>query len=97
MKNLETDFYYPSTNYFNFSNGVPLDETTVNMWIQEMFVKIKTKISEYPDRESYFHHMSSGNTKVIMECYRQGDKDKFTVYVSVATAYSTRTLTDVKL
>ena len=93
-KELTQQFYYPN-GYYDFSNGVPVSETEINMWILNSIDKIKAKIKEHPDREQYFHHISSGNTKVIIECYRQGNPEKFTVYVSVATSYKTKSELDI--
>ena len=99
------DYYYQKNgdNYFDFSKGQTVSETEVNMFIHQCIDSIKEKILKYPDRESYFHHMSTGNTKVIIECYRQGNEteyakgDKFTVYISVATAYKEFSKTSVEL
>ena len=96
------DFYYPN-DYFDFSGGKEVTQTEVNMFIQQSFDAIKKKITEHPDREMYTHHMSTGNTKVVVECYRQGSSDtyaasdKFTVYVSVATSYKQLSKMDVEL
>lgn len=80
-------FYYPN-DYFDFSDGKDVSETTINIWIQEMFDKLKGKTLAYPDQNEFFHVISTGNTKVLIEAYRQTiDIDKFTVYVSVCTCY----------
>lgn len=101
------DFYYSETSnyndYFDFSKGLPCTETEVNMFIQECIDSIKKQVIKHPDRESYFHHISTGNTKVIVECYRQGScdtytaSDKFTIYVNVATAYKQCSKCDIEI
>ncbi len=95
------DSYYPG-DYFDFTNGKTVSETQVNMFIQQCIDSVRVKIKKHPDREMYSHHISTGNTKVIIECYRQGNdteyaaSDKFTVYVNVATAYKQQSKMDVK-
>ena len=88
-------FYYPK-GYYDFSDGVPIDETTINIWIQRAFDKIALDIKETPDLDKFFHTISSGNTKVLVEAYRQNG-DKFTIYVSVSTCYKQKTGMDIKL
>ena len=96
------NFYYPK-DYFDFSNGREVTETVINMFIQQAIDAIRAKIKEQPKQHAYFHHISTGNTKVIVECYRQGSAteyakgNKFTVYVSVATAYKQLSKIDVSL
>jgi len=91
-------FNYSSDNYYDFSNGVPSSDGEINLWIREMFDDIKKKINKNPSRDEYFQHRSTGNTKVIMEVYRQEPNiNSFTVYVSVATAYKSASKCDVQL
>ncbi len=94
-KELLADFYYPG-DYFDFSGSGSVSETTINIWIQQMFDKVSEAAKNEPERNNFSHAMSTGNTKVIIEAYRQGS-GKFTVYVSVATSYTQRSILDVDL
>jgi hypothetical protein len=87
--------YYPG-DYFDFSDGKPLGETTINIWIQQMFDAIAIKAKDCPGRNDFAKHMSTGNTKIVMEAYRQNDKNKFTVYVSVCTDYKQKSAIDIE-
>jgi len=81
--------------YYDYSDGVPISETSVNIWVQQAFDAIAFKTKGNPDQDEFFHTISSGNTKVLVEAYRQSNKDKFTVYVSVITKYEQQTGTDI--
>ena len=89
-------FYYPK-DYFDFSDGKDVSETTVNIWIQEMFDKVTIKAQSQPDVKEFFHSISAGNTKVFLEAYRQTDPAKFTIYLSVSTCYKQQSSMDIKL
>ena len=88
-------FYYPK-DYFDYSLGEPLDETTINSWVQHMFDKVEIETIEHPAQMEFFHVMSTGNTKVLLEVYRQDeDSNEFTIYVSVCTKYKQKSDWDI--
>ena len=93
---IEKLFKYPSEEYHDFSNGIPVSDYEVNKWIKDSFNYIKEEIKQFPERDKFFSHMNSGNTKVIVEAYRQSNEDKFTVFVSVCTSYSKHVELDIE-
>lgn len=78
-------FNYPTT-YYDFADGVNIEDDTVNQWIEESITSAVTKLRENNLKES-FSASSSGNTKVIVEVYRQESNDKLSIYVSVCKKY----------
>ena len=97
FRNLDK-FYYPRTSegiYFDYSDGVPIDEGRINIWILQAFNKIAQDIKETSDLDKYFHTISSGNTKVLVEAYRERG-NKFNIYVSVCTAYQQQTKSGIE-
>ena len=73
-------------NYHDFSNGVPVRDSEVNQWIRQAVEGIKKDIQKFPEIGKYFHTISSGNTKVLVEAYKESG-NSYTLYVSVSTAY----------
>ena len=95
MKEVEEEFYYPSEDYFDFSEGIVVSDFEIQRWINECLTEIREKIDKEPDRQEFFHIISSGNTQVLVEAYRER-KDKFSVYVTVNNVYKTNHKTNLK-
>lgn len=67
--------------YFDFSSGVGIENAVVKDWIAKCVDSAITKLNTSQSKEA-FSTTSSGNTKVIVEAYRQDDA-KATIHVSV--------------
>jgi hypothetical protein len=83
-------------NWYDFTDGVDISETQITLWLRECIDSIKKKIDTYPKQKDYFSTISSGNTKVLVECYRNGTENTFTLYCSVIKSHKQGSLTSVK-
>jgi len=90
-------FKYPSENYYDFKHGHPVSDSMINKWISEGIDSIIKKANAEPNRQDFFSTISSGSTKVLVEAYRQSDKELFTIYVSVIDGYMQQSEISVKL
>lgn len=74
---------YPD-EFFDFSNGVPVDTYEVQSWIDKAIEHLKEKIAD--GVKSPHATISSGNTLVMAIAFPEGD-GKYTVRIAVSTAY----------
>lgn len=89
-------FYFPSEDYYSFKNGVDIDTPQINRWIEECINKLGSNFQSNRDINHTFCTISSGNTKVIAEGYKQAN-GKYTVFITVTKDYSKLAQCDVEL
>ncbi len=82
---MNKDFTFPG-DYYSFQNGVNISDVGTNRWIDECIEKVKGKFASNPEIKEAFACISSGNTKVLCEGYKQGN-GKYTVFISVIKGY----------
>lgn len=84
---------YPD-KYFDFSDGIDISEIKIKRLIKKVIKKAKKYILKY-NKENTFYTISTGNTKIFVEIYKQ-DNGLFEVFVAVTKNYIEECYHDVK-
>jgi len=71
---------YPD-DFFDFSDGVDVDNKEINRWIKECIVHIEKENTNYCS-------IGSGNTKIIVSKIIENDDDKYNYRINVIKKYS---------
>lgn len=81
----------------DYSDGNRTSEDDISDWIKDCIEKASRNMIANPRLKKSFETMSSGNSKVFVEIYREESVDKFTVFTTVAQNYKSRFDTGVTL
>jgi hypothetical protein len=91
------NFDFNNCKFFDYSDGIKVDDGEIRRWIRNGLNHIKEKIKKEPMRSDFFATLSSGNSKVLIEAYRQDSnirkylnqdiKYKFSVNIDIITKY----------
>ena len=84
-------------SYHDFSDGVEVYDYEVRAWIADGLKYIEEKIEKFPEREDYHTSTSSGNTRVSIEAYKESNKETYTIFICVCTAYKQKSKCNVEL
>jgi hypothetical protein len=98
------DFDFDNCKFYDFSDGAKINDDDIRGWVKDGLNHIKEKIKKEPMRSDFFATLSTGNSKVLIEAYRQesnlrrhlnqDDKYKFTVYINIITKYKEESIVD---
>lgn len=83
---MKDKFVFDRRKCFSYHDGVRINDRTINEWIKRAVASAKEQLRKHPDMTKSFESISSGNTKVIVEIYRQIN-NKYTIFVSVCDGY----------
>ena len=86
--------YIGEHKFFDFSDGVPINDLQIEIWINRCINLVKEKMKN--GAKEAFGTISSGNTKVLCEGYKNNNGDA-TMYISVITSYKQATLLNEKI
>jgi len=85
-------------HYDDFTTGVKIGDTQVKKWVVDCIDTAMEKISKDSDIEDSFCTIASGNTKILVEIYRQhNNKTLFTIFINIITNYKQKNFINVKL
>ncbi len=91
---MNKDFTFPG-DYYSFHNGVDISTSETNEWINKAVNKVREKFLADSSLKETFSTISSGNTKVLAEGYKQGN-GMYSVFVSVMKGYHRKMECDVE-
>jgi hypothetical protein len=86
---------YPE-GFSDFSTATKIGKNQTLHWIEDVVQAIQKKVKNNDLLNEVHSTISSGNTKVFIEAYRQNN-DEFTVCVTVAQNYKHKIYYDIKL